>query len=93
MSTIRFTLIAAVLFGLTFVIDLSVFALNITTALGLALAIDYSLLIIGRFREEIARGHDQHTAIALAMRRGGRAVLFSGVTVAIGTAAAMRCSC
>ncbi|MFI1235572.1 MMPL family transporter [Nocardia salmonicida] len=73
----------AVLFVLTFVIDLSVFALNITTALGLALAIDYSLLIIGRFREEIARGHDQHTAIALAMRRGGRAVLFSGVTVAI----------
>ncbi|MGW5919512.1 MMPL family transporter [Nocardia fluminea] len=73
----------AVLFALTFVIELSVFALNITTALGLALAIDYSLLIIGRFREEIARGHDQHSAIALAMRRGGRAVLFSGVTVAL----------
>ncbi|MFD3426961.1 MMPL family transporter [Nocardia fluminea] len=73
----------AVLFALTFVIELSVFALNITTALGLALAIDYSLLIIGRFREEIARGHDQHSAIVLAMRRGGRAVLFSGVTVAL----------
>ncbi|OHV03674.1 hypothetical protein BKN37_13755 [Mycobacterium talmoniae] len=73
----------AVLFVLSLVMDLSVFALNIATMLGLALAIDYSLLIIARYREEIAQGTDQSTAIAVAMRTGGRAVLFSGLTVAI----------
>ncbi|MEU2258242.1 MMPL family transporter [Nocardia xishanensis] len=73
----------AVLFLLTLVTELSVFALNVATALGLALAIDYSLLIIGRYREEIGRGHDQSTAIAIAMRNGGRAILYSGITVTI----------
>lgn len=74
---------SAVLYLLTFVVELSVFALNITTAIGLALAIDYSLLIIGRYREEIAAGRDRDAALVLAMRRGGRAVAFSGTTVGI----------
>lgn len=74
---------SAVLYLLTFVIELSVFALNIITALGLALAVDYSLLIIGRYREEIAAGRDRTTALTVAMRRGGRAVAFSGLTVGI----------
>lgn len=72
-----------VLYLLTFVLNLSVFALNITTAIGLALAIDYSLLIIGRYREEIAAGRPAEQALSLAMRRGGRAVAFSGLTVGI----------
>ncbi|MFI6865305.1 MMPL family transporter [Nocardia sp. NPDC050406] len=72
-----------VLYLLTFVMNLSVFALNITTAIGLALAIDYSLLIIGRYREEIAAGRPAEEALRLAMRRGGRAVAFSGLTVGI----------
>ncbi|MEU0542806.1 MMPL family transporter [Nocardia sp. NPDC005978] len=74
---------SAVLYLLTFAVDLSVFALNITTAIGLALAIDYSLLIIGRYREEIANGRDKRRALELAMQRGGRAVAFSGLTVGI----------
>ncbi|MEV6772323.1 MMPL family transporter [Nocardia sp. NPDC051030] len=74
---------SAVLYLLTFAVDLSVFALNIVTAIGLALAIDYSLLIIGRYREEIAAGRDRTEALTLAMKRGGRAVAFSGVTVGI----------
>ncbi|MET9487426.1 MMPL family transporter [Nocardia sp. NPDC006630] len=74
---------SAVLYLLTFVVELSVFALNITTAIGLALAIDYSLLIIGRYREEIAGGRDRDAALVLAMQRGGRAVAFSGTTVGI----------
>lgn len=74
---------SAVLYLLTFVIELSVFALNIITALGLALAVDYSLLIIGRYREEIAAGRDRTAALTVAMRRGGRAVAFSGITVGI----------
>ncbi|MFI6855379.1 MMPL family transporter [Streptomyces sp. NPDC050416] len=73
----------AVLYLLTLVTDLSVFAMNITTGLGLALAIDYSLLIIGRFREEIAQGSGQQEAIAIALRRGGRAVVYSGLVVGI----------
>lgn len=72
-----------VLYLLTFVVNLSIFALNITTAIGLALAIDYSLLIIGRYREEIAAGRPAQEALTLAMRRGGRAVAFSGITVGI----------
>lgn len=71
-----------VLFALTFLTELSVFALNITTALGLALAIDYSLLLIGRYREEISRGAPHERALSSAMRHGGRAVVFSGVIVA-----------
>ncbi|MFD4184011.1 MMPL family transporter, partial [Rhodococcus sp. NPDC058514] len=73
----------AILTALTFVVDLSVFALNLTTALGLALAIDYSLLIISRFREEIDSGADEPTAIRRALRHGGRAVVFSAATVAL----------
>ncbi|AYF73776.1 MMPL family transporter [Nocardia yunnanensis] len=74
---------SAVLYLMTYVVALSVFALNITTAIGLALAVDYSLLIIGRYREEIAAGHDTTAALTTAMRRGGRAVAFSGLTVGI----------
>ncbi|MET9286175.1 MMPL family transporter [Nocardia beijingensis] len=71
----------AVLFALTFLTELSIFALNVTTALGLALAIDYSLLLIGRYREEISRGLPHEQALSSAMRHGGRAVVFSGVIV------------
>ncbi|MGW5140975.1 MMPL family transporter [Nocardia beijingensis] len=71
----------AVLFTLTFLTELSIFALNTTTALGLALAIDYSLLLIGRYREEISRGLPHEQALSSAMRHGGRAVVFSGVIV------------
>ncbi|GAB4586782.1 MMPL family transporter [Nocardia sp. IFM 10818] len=73
----------AILYALTFVVELSVFALNIVTAIGLALAIDYSLLIIGRYREEIATGRERAAALTIAARRGGRAVAFSGITVGI----------
>ncbi|WP_067542054.1 MMPL family transporter [Nocardia crassostreae] len=73
----------AILYALTFVVELSIFALNIVTAIGLALAVDYSLLIIGRYREEIANGRDRTEALRIAARRGGRAVAFSGVTVGI----------
>ncbi|MEW1740878.1 MMPL family transporter [Nocardia beijingensis] len=71
----------AVLFALTFLTELSIFALNVTTALGLALAIDYSLLLIGRYREEISRGLPHEQALSSAMRHGGRAVVFSGAIV------------
>jgi uncharacterized membrane protein YdfJ with MMPL/SSD domain len=57
---------------------LSVFVVNMLTGMGLALGIDYSLFILSRYREERARGLDQHDAIAAAGATSSRAVLFSG---------------
>jgi putative drug exporter of the RND superfamily len=62
--------------------DVSVFALNFTTALGLGLAIDYALLVVNRYREELAAGHDVRTAVHRTVRTAGRTVVFSGLTVA-----------
>ncbi|WP_329424619.1 MMPL family transporter [Streptosporangium sp. NBC_01495] len=62
--------------------DLSTFALNLTLAMGLGLGVDYSLFMIARFREEVGLGRDRHEAVAHAVERAGRTVIFSGVTVA-----------
>ncbi|HEX7950778.1 MAG TPA: MMPL family transporter [Candidatus Limnocylindrales bacterium] len=64
--------------------DMSIYVLNIATMLGLALAIDYSLFITSRFREELARGRTVEQAVERAVGTAGKAVLFSGVAVAIG---------
>ncbi|MBP5863617.1 MMPL family transporter [Streptomyces scabiei] len=79
----------AILRGLTEITDVSVFALNLTTAMGLGLAIDYALFIVRRFREELAGGADSPTAIATTLRTAGRTVLFSALTVAVSLAAMM----
>lgn len=67
--------------------DVSIYAVNLTTALGLGLAIDYSLLMVSRFREEIQRGADVESAVRITMRTAGRTVLFSSATVAVALAA------
>jgi RND superfamily putative drug exporter len=67
--------------------DVSIYALNLTTALGLGLAIDYSLFVVSRFREELAAGHSTRTAVERTVRTAGRTVLFSAGTVAISLAA------
>ena len=64
--------------------DVSPYALNIVTLVGLGTAIDYSLFIVARFREQLARGQAPEDALAGAMGTAGRAVMFSGLTVAIG---------
>ncbi|WP_066171307.1 MMPL family transporter [Gordonia hydrophobica] len=69
------------------VADVSIFALNLTTAMGLALAIDYTLLIVTRYREEVDRGLDRRAAIIRTMDTAGRTVLFSGITVGLSLAA------
>ncbi|MGC5361705.1 MMPL family transporter [Streptomyces sp. DT24] len=79
----------AVLRGITEFTDVSVFAQNLTTALGLGLAIDYALFIVRRFREELAAGADPRTAIGITLRTAGRTVLFSALTVAVSLAAMM----
>src|SRR5215210_2765720 len=65
-------------------VEMSVFVLNIATMLGLALAIDYSLFIVSRFREELRRGRSVGDAVERAVATSGKAVAFSGLAVAIG---------
>ncbi|MFF4269001.1 MMPL family transporter [Streptomyces sp. NPDC001536] len=77
----------AVLRGLTEFTDVSVFAMNLTTALGLGLAIDYALFIVRRFREELSAGADPSAAVGTTLRTAGRTVLFSALTVAVSLAA------
>ena len=76
----------AVLRLITFGTDVSIFALNLTTAMGLALAVDYTLLIISRFRDELADGTDRDAALVRTMATAGRTVLFSATTVALSMA-------
>jgi len=61
---------------------MSIYALNLITGLGLGLAIDYSLFVVSRFREELERGLDTSAALRATMTTAGRTVLFSSVTVA-----------
>jgi RND superfamily putative drug exporter len=67
--------------------DVSQYASNVVTLIGLGVAIDYSLFIVNRFRDELAAGHTREEAIAISMSTAGRAITFSGVTVAIGLSA------
>ena len=67
--------------------EVSIFALNITTALGLALAIDYTLLIVSRYRDEIASGASRDAALVRTLCTAGRTVLFSAMTVALSLSA------
>ena len=73
----------AVLRAITTVSDVSIFALNIITLLGIGLAIDYALFVVSRFREELAKGLDTPSAVAATMSTAGRTVAFSGLIVAV----------
>ena len=76
----------AVLRAITFSTDVSIFALNLSTAMGLALAIDYTLLIVSRYRDELATGAGREEALIRTMATAGRTVLFSAITVALSMA-------
>ncbi|HLB55588.1 MAG TPA: MMPL family transporter [Gemmatimonadales bacterium] len=65
-------------------IPMSVFVLNLTTMIGLGVGIDYSLLMVTRFREELAHGYRRREAAARTFRTAGKAVLTSGLTVIVG---------
>src|SRR3954447_12000225 len=68
------------------VTDVSIFAVNVVTIMGLGLAIDYGLFVVSRFREEIRTQPDVETAVARTMATAGRTVAVSGVTVAVSLA-------
>jgi RND superfamily putative drug exporter len=69
--------------------DVSIFALNLITMLGLGLGIDYSLFVVSRFREELKRGRGVDDAVVQTVSTAGRTVAFSGLTVVISLAALM----
>ena len=67
--------------------DVSVYSINLTTALGLGLAIDYSLFIVSRYREELRAGRSVGDAVVRAVETAGRTVAISALTVAVSLAA------
>ena len=71
------------LFLLTFFTDVSIFALNLTTGLGLGLGIDYALLMVNRFREELSRGATKDEAVRTTIKTAGKTVFYSGLTVIV----------
>ena len=73
-----------IVYGITFVTDVSPIVQFLIALIGLGVAIDYALIVVVRWREEIAHGHEGDEAIVRAMETAGRAVVFSGTTVAIG---------
>jgi len=72
----------ALLKGFTQFVDISVYAANVVSMLGLGLAIDYALFIVSRFREELAHGCDVGQSLRTTLRTAGRTVAYSGLTVA-----------
>ena len=67
--------------------DVSQYATNIVTLIGLGVSIDYSLFVVNRFRDELAKGASREDAIAQSMATAGRAITFSGLTAAVGISA------
>lgn len=64
------------------VTDVSIYAVNLITGLGLGLAVDYALLVVSRFREQLATGQDVGDAVVATVRTAGRTIVFSGMAVA-----------
>ena len=72
-----------VLYLISLFTDVSVYALNLTTGMGLGLGIDYALLMVNRFREEIHHGKSVEDAVVTTMRTAGKTVFYSGLTVLV----------
>ena len=74
----------AIVLGLSHVMDIAGFTINVCSLIGLGVAIDYSLFTVSRYREELAAGHDYPEALARGLDGAGRVVCFSGLAVGIG---------
>jgi RND superfamily putative drug exporter len=72
-----------ILFLFSLVTDVSVYALNLTTGMGLGLGIDYALLMVNRFREEIHHGKSVEDSVVTTMATAGKTVFYSGLTVLV----------
>jgi len=74
----------AIVMALSHVMDIAGYTVNVCSLIGLGVAIDYSLFLVSRYREELAAGHDYREALALALDAAGRVVCFSGLAVGTG---------
>ena len=72
-----------IIYLLTLITDVSIYAMNLITGLGLGLGIDYSLLIVNRFREELHQGKNIQESVIRTVATAGRTVFFSGLTVLV----------
>ncbi|SMB88482.1 MMPL family transporter [Deinococcus hopiensis] len=86
-GVLSITVAMAGLYGLSHLTEVSTFAQSVITMLGLGAGIDYALLMVNRFREELVRDGDARAAAGRTVLTAGRSVLFSGLTVAIAMAA------
>ena len=75
-----------IVYGVASIWATPTYATNLVELIGLGIAVDYSLLIVYRFREELATGKDVNDAVVRTMQTAGRAVVFSGIAVALGLA-------
>ena len=78
-----------ILYLISLATGVSIFALNLITGLGMGLGIDYSLLMVNRFREELKSGKSVEESVAQTVKTAGRTVFFSGITVMISLASLM----
>ena len=78
-----------ILYLISLATGVSIFALNLITGLGMGLGIDYSLLIVNRFREELHSGKSVEESVVQTVKTAGRTVFFSGITVMISLASLM----
>lgn len=74
----------AAITALSHVMDIAVYAINVSSLIGLGVAIDYSLFLVSRYRDELALGHSPQEALEIALQTAGRAVAFSGLAVGMG---------
>jgi len=76
----------AALSGIASATDVSIYSINLTTALSLGLAVDYALLMVSRFREELTAGRSVHDSVVRTVQTAGRTIVFSALTVAVALA-------
>lgn len=86
LATVVVVTTLAALDAMTWYIPVNIFAQSMVTVLGLGLAIDYSLLLLRRFREELSQGECVVNAVAIALATAGSAILLSGIVVGVGFA-------
>jgi RND superfamily putative drug exporter len=84
MAPVTVTMALALIYFIGHRVDMSIFVLNTTSMLGLGIAIDYSLFMVNRFREELDRGHDLETAVGRTVATSGRSILVSAMVVTAG---------
>lgn len=84
MAPVSVTLALALIYLIGHRVDMSIFVLNTSSMLGLGVAIDYSLFMVNRFREELALGRDLESAVGRTVATSGRAILVSAMVVSVG---------